>query len=403
MKTFNNININNNKEVINNMVCKRCGNKDPTYFYNGSKGYYCRKCVTFKRILLQDDLNNMEYDVSKDAGEYHFDYPLTKYQLNASINTLNYLKEGQDVLLHCVCGAGKTEIVVKSISSYLSRGLKVCYAISRREVVIELTYRFQKIFENSKVVSVYGSHHNELSGDLIVCTTHQLFRYYKTFDLLILDEVDAFPLSGNDMLMNIAINSCKGNIVYSTATLNDFLKKYLKLRSYKKVSLYIRPSLKPLIEPKVIYNLNIFNILYLIVLLKNMDNQCIIFVSSKKKCLNLYKVFKHLFSCTYVYSDLENRNDNIFRFKNKEYQFIFSTTVLERGITIKDVNVIVLHDRKDAFDKSSMIQMIGRVGRNYKNPYGSAYILANTINQDITNCVKEIKEANKIYEMSILR
>lgn len=384
------------------MECKRCGNKDPTYFYKGTKGIYCKKCVAFKRILLNEELNKLDYDISKFAGEYHFDYPLTKYQLAASLETLEYLRGGYDVLLYCVCGAGKTEIVVKSISSYLSRGLKVCYAISRREVVIELAYRFKNIFKKSKVISVYGDHHDEIIGDLIVCTTHQLFRYYQTFDLIILDEVDAFPLSGNETLMNIAIKACKGNIIYSTATLNDFLNKYLTKRKYKEVNLYVRPSLKPLIVPKVIYGLNGTNILLIGILIRKMTNQCIIFVSSKKICRLLYKIYKHIYKCTYVYSDLEERNDNIFRFKNKEFQFIFSTTVLERGITIKDVNVIILFDRKEAFDKSSMIQMVGRVGRNYKNPYGQAYILTNNFNKDINNCIKEITFANKKYEMSIL-
>ena len=384
------------------MECKRCGNKDPTYFYKGAKGFYCRKCIGFKRVLLDEELNELDYDVSLDAGEYHFDYPLTKYQQTASLNTLAYLKRGDDVLLHCVCGAGKTEIVVKSISSYLSRGLKVCYAISRREVVIELSYRFSKIFLNSEVTSVYGNHHSKLTGDLIVCTTHQLFRYYHTFDLLILDEVDAFPLSGNETLMNIAHNACKGNIIYSTATINDFLADYLKRRNYKEVALYIRPSLKPLIVPKVIYNINLFNILLLGILMKRMTNQCIIFVSSKKMCLLLYQLFKRFFNCTYVYSDLIERNDHIFKFKNKEYKFIFSTTVLERGITIKDVNIIILYDRKNAFDKASLIQMTGRVGRNYKNPTGEAYILSVLKNREINNCLNEIKEANRIYEMSLL-
>lgn len=384
------------------MECKRCGNKDPTYFYFGSKGYYCRKCVGFKRILLEEELNKLDYDISKDAGEYHFDYPLTKYQQKASIETLNTLKEGKDVLLHCVCGAGKTEIVVKSISSYLSRGLKVCYAISRREVVIELAFRFKKMFVNNNVVAVYGDHHKELTGDLIVCTTHQLFRYYKTFDLLVLDEVDAFPLSGNETLMNIALNACSGNIIYSTATLNSFLSKYLEKRKYQEVSLFIRPSLKPLIEPKVIYNFNIVNYILLFALMKKMTNQCIIFVSSKRLTYLLYKVFKKFFNCTYVYSDLDNRNENIIKFKNKEYQFIISTTVLERGITIKDVNVIIIYDRKNAFDKSSLIQMTGRVGRNYKNPTGYAYILSSSINKEVKECINEIKEANHIYEMSIL-
>lgn len=29
---------------------------------------------------------------------------------------------------------------------------------------------------------------------LVICTTHQLMKYYQAFDLLIIDEVDSFPL-----------------------------------------------------------------------------------------------------------------------------------------------------------------------------------------------------------------
>ena len=384
------------------MECKRCGNKDPTYFYKGSKGYYCRKCVGFKRILLNEEINSKDYKIQELISDYHFDYPLTIYQKEASSKTLKYLKEGFDILLYCVCGAGKTEIVVESISDYLKRGLKVCYAISRREVVIELSTRFQTIFNKAKVVSVYGDHSDVLDGDLIVCTTHQLFRYYQTFDLLIIDEVDAFPLSGNETLMNICIKSCKGNIIYSTATLNNFLIKYLRIREYKQVSLYVRPSLKPLIIPSVIYGINIINYLYLFFLLKKEQNQVIIFCSSKKICTRLYSIYKHVLNCTYVYSDLDKRNENIIAFKNKEYKYIFSTTVLERGITIKSVDIVVIYDRKDAFNKASLIQMCGRVGRSITNPYGSSYILTSCFSKEINNCVKEIRKANKEYAMSIL-
>ena len=384
------------------MECQRCGNKDPTYFYKGSKGYYCRKCVGFKRILLNEELDSKNYNIQELISDYRFNYPLTKYQLEASNKTLKYLKENKDVLLYCVCGAGKTEIVVESISDYLKRGLKVCYAISRREVVIELSKRFQTIFTKAKVVAVYGDHNDELYGDLICCTSHQLFRYYQTFDLLIIDEVDAFPLSGNETLMNICLRSCKGNIIYSTATLNNFLIKYLRIRKYSKVSLYVRPSLKPLIVPKIIYGISIINYLYLFILLKKERNQCIIFCSRKKLCLGLYRIFKLFFNCTYVYSDLNNRNKNILDFKDKKYNYIFSTTVLERGITIKDVDVIILYDRKNAFNKASLIQMCGRVGRSITNPYGNCYIITSTLSKEIKNCLKEIKRANKEYELSIL-
>lgn len=382
--------------------CPRCENEDPNYFYKGKKGEYCRKCVGFKRILLTEELNPLNYDVSNDASDYKFTYSLTKYQKEVSIKTLDLLKNKKDVLLHCVCGAGKTEIVVDSISYFLSLGLRVCYAISRREVVIELTQRFKTIFKFANVVSVYGDNHKELIGDLIVCTTHQLFRYYKTFDLLIIDEVDAFPLSGNETLMNIAINSCKGNLVFSTATVNKFLKDYLSKREFEEVRLYIRPSLKPLCVPKVIYNLDLVNLIILFLIMKKEKNQTIVFVSSKSRCRILYLIFSKFFNCTYVYSDLNIRNQNIKDFKDKKYQFIFSTTVLERGITIKDVDVVISFDRDKSFDKSAIIQMAGRVGRGVGNSDGKVIILSSCKSKDIDESIKEIKEANEKLAMSIL-
>lgn len=374
------------------MECVRCGNKDPSFFYKGSKGYYCRKCINFARTLLEEDLEPLDYEIGQNVQDYEFKYDLTIDQKRASRQCLQGLKNG-DVLLYCVCGAGKTEISVESISYYLARGLKVCYAIARKEVVIELTARFSKIFNDAKVVGVYGGHHDVLAGDLIICTTHQLYRYYKTFDLLILDEVDAFPLKGNETLMNISLNSARGRIIFSTATVDNELKNILEKRKYTEVKLYVRPSHKPLIIPKVIYLFKYLNIIYLAYILKNMKNQCIIFVPNKKLCKSLYYIFSKIYSCTYVYSDLDSRRENINDFKNKKYKYIFATTVLERGITIRDVNVVILLFDK-TFDEANIIQMLGRVGRNYKNPYGEAYILSNQFNPIIKSTLNYLKEAN---------
>ena len=105
------------------MKCPRCSNTDPAYFYKGSKGYYCRKCIRFSRVLLKEELEGFDYEVDPEASEYAFSYELSKDQKEASDRCLRALENG-DVLLHCVCGAGKTEIAVESIASYLARGLK---------------------------------------------------------------------------------------------------------------------------------------------------------------------------------------------------------------------------------------------------------------------------------------
>ena len=109
------------------MECKRCGNKDPNFFYLGSKGYYCRKCVRFKRILLNEESEELLYDIDANHNNYELSFNLTKYQKEASDKLCNYINYGYDVLLNSVCGSGKTEIVVECIKEYIKKGLKVCY------------------------------------------------------------------------------------------------------------------------------------------------------------------------------------------------------------------------------------------------------------------------------------
>ena len=374
------------------MECLRCGNRDPRYFYKGHKGYYCRKCIRYSRVLLEEEPETFSYEVSDEAGEYRFDYPLTPVQLEASNKCLKDLQKN-DILLHAVCGAGKTEISIASISDYLNRGLKVAYAIPRKEVVIELEKRFRKIFHKADVVSVYGGHHERLSGDLIICTTHQLYRYYHSFDLLVLDEVDAFPLKGDQTLMNICLNSCKGRILFSTATIDEWLLMVLKKRQYQKVEVYTRPSGNPLSIPEIFFVNQYLGFIGLYMIMKRMAKQCLIFVPSKKLCHIMYRIFSRLFSCTYVYADLEERNRNILIFRNGERKFCFTTTVLERGITIKGISVII-YDYGNIFDQSNLIQMLGRVNRGIGDNEGKTFLFTDRYSRKLSQTMKYLKEAN---------
>ena len=381
--------------------CPLCKNRDSEYFYLGSKGLYCRKCIRFKRVLIEEDLASIDYQINDEAYNYTYSFPLTKYQKIASHKCLSEIKR-KNVLLHCVCGAGKTEIVVETMAHYLKDKRKICYAIARKEVVIELEKRFKILFPKAKVVSVYGGHHSELYGDIIVCTTHQLYRYPKTFDLLILDEVDAFPFKGDDVLFEIAKTSCIGHIIFSTATIDGRLIQELKEGKTSLVSLDLRPHLKPLIVPKLVCSIKAYLLVYLLILIRRSKRQMIVFVSSKQMAKNLCFVYKFFTSATYVYSDLKNRRKNIDDFKNKKVKVIFATTVLERGITIKGVSVVILNFHDGVFDEASLVQMLGRVGRDFNDPYGDAYILTNKRSRSIKKAINTIRKAND-NALSILR
>ena len=170
------------------MQCPRCLNTNKEYFYKGSRGWYCRRCISFGRVMLEEENEPVSLSsISEGSEEYALQYPLTEKQAEIAVKCAQLI-DRMDVLLHCVCGAGKTELVVYSIAKMLKAGKKVCFAIPRRQVVLELRERLAQYFPHAKVIAVCGGHTSETDGDLIICTTHQLYRYYQAFDLLILDE-----------------------------------------------------------------------------------------------------------------------------------------------------------------------------------------------------------------------
>jgi competence protein ComFA len=84
--------------------------------------------------------------------------------------------------------------------------------------VIELEERIKSAFPSNSVTSVYGGHTSNLEADIILLTCHQLYRYEHYFDLLIIDETDAFPYQGNEILHTYFNKSLKGNFIMMSAT-----------------------------------------------------------------------------------------------------------------------------------------------------------------------------------------
>lgn len=178
------------KEIREHLKCLRCGNENPLYFYEDNGTWYCRKCIAFGRLDVGEAPQKKSYRKVHVHCDYHLKYPLTKKQKQAIHEILVHLKRQCDVLVYAACGAGKTELVMEPIKQYLNAGKKVGFAISRRQVVLEIKERMSVAFPMIDVIAVCEGHTKIVDADLIVCTMHQLHRYYQTFDLLVMDEVD---------------------------------------------------------------------------------------------------------------------------------------------------------------------------------------------------------------------
>ncbi len=379
------------------MKCPRCGNLQKSYFYKGSHGYYCRKCIGFGRLLLEEDETSLELQaIQEDCSEYTMQYPLTKFQEAVSKECQMNIRT-QDVLLECVCGAGKTEMVLASIADALNENRKVCFAIARRQVVLELSERLKTYFKKAKIIAVCGGHTDEIDGDLIVCTTHQLYRYQGQFSLLILDEPDAFPYRGDEVLHGIAQHACIGHVIYLTATPDNYLLSRVQEGTMRHIVLNKRPHGHDLPVPRLcIYPSIVLFWVLLRWINKHTCNPRIIFVPTIKTASILGKILSIFMKCYVCTSESEDRDRIIYEFKKESNGIMIATTVLERGVTIPKADICVWHANHSVFDEAGLIQMAGRAGRSFTSPEGDVLFLCSEKTELVQLCKEKIEQANHV-------
>lgn len=342
------------------------------------KNLYCRKCIELKG-------EKVSFDYKVKAGGYCLKYNLTKEQKKASDFILNCVKNNQNCTLNAVCGAGKTEIIYDTIKYSLNNGKKIGIAIPRRDVVIELKERISKDFD-VKVIAVYGGETKCLNADIVIFTTHQAHRFIEYFDVLILDEVDAFPYSNNLVLQNI-ISKCSKVFVYLSATMPKYLANNKNLQHYHLNKRYHGFDI-PVPKCSVCFSFK----RRLKKLLKRYKNKVVLVYFPTIKLQK--EVFK-LIKCDYVVNSKSNdRKELLNKIKSMDKGVIFTTTVLERGITIKDVQVIVYNAEHKLFNSDTLIQIAGRAGRKKDYYKGDVIFICKDKNKEIRKSIRKIKKCN---------
>ena len=377
-------------------VCPRCGNKDPAFIgvKNGEK--YCRRCIGFNGNLVKEEKTDAK------PVRLSLAYSLSKEQKTLSDSIVENYKNGIDTLVYAVCGSGKTEISYGVIGYAMSKGLKVGFALPRRDVVIELYMRLKDAFPSNKIVAVYGQHNDVLVGDCVILTTHQLYRYPKYFDLLVMDEIDAFPFKGDETLVAFFKASLRGHCVMMSATPSKAIIKEFSRPGHDMLSLRTRYHKKPIPVPKAAISFGPLKYLLLIKKLreyKKKGKQCLVFVPSVAQAESLFSFTKWFVpNGNYVSSKRVKRSEIIELFKKGKYRYLITTAVLERGVTIRDLQVIVFGSDNQIYDSAALIQIAGRAGRKADAPKGEVLFLANQESEGMKDAINEIKYCNTFLQ-----
>jgi competence protein ComFA len=333
---------------------------------------------------------------------------LSPAQSAASTEALNFLSRPQSnqssqsqysktFLLWAVTGAGKTEMIFPLLEAVLSRGGRALVATPRRDVVLELAPRLAKAFpQYTRTVLYGGSEDRWENGALTLATTHQLLRFQEAFDLVLIDELDAFPFHNDPTLHFAASKCCKktGSTVYLSATPPPLLQRAAARRRLACARVPVRYHRKPLPVPKRMTIPALTQIVRrgklphrLIKPLQHSINrsaQIFLFVPYVRQVEPLVQLLRRHSSLLNIKPNTiegtsskdAERNDKVTAFRNHTIQLLVSTTILERGVTIPRSDVFILDASNPMFDAASLVQMAGRAGRSADDPFGLVYFAA---------------------------
>ena len=391
------------------LFCQRCNSSILEEWYLPIGAYYCRGCLLMKRVRSDQALYYFpqedfpKQDVLKWCGQ------LTPFQEKVSEGLIRAVEKKEPTLVHAVTGAGKTEMIYQVVAKVIDDGGSVCLASPRIDVCLELYKRLQNDFA-CDIALLHGESEPYFRTPLVIATTHQLLKFYHAFDLLIVDEVDAFPYVDNTMLYYAVKNSVKedGLRIFLTATSTDELDRKVHTGELKRLSLPRRFHGNPLIIPKPVW-LSDFNrcleksqlsskLKTYIEKQRRTGYPLLIFTSEIKKGEKLKEILQVHFpdeNIGFVSSVTEDRLEQVQAFRDGELTILISTTILERGVTFPCVDVFVVEANHRLFTKSSLIQIGGRVGRSMDRPTGELLFFHDGLNASIKKAIKEIKQMNK--------
>ncbi|WP_205010774.1 DEAD/DEAH box helicase [Streptococcus parasanguinis] len=390
--------------------CFRCGSMiDQKLWKLSEEVLYCRACIQLGRIRSDQRLYAIAQQDFEGQEVLNWKGTLTSYQQEVSDGLIQAVKEKRNALVHAVTGAGKTEMMYQVVANAIKNGKAVCIATPRIDVCIELYGRMKGDF-SCPISLLHGESEPYFRTPLVIATTHQLLKFYQAFDLLIIDEVDAFPYVDNPMLYKATQNAIKkeGNTLFLTATSTDELDKKVKKKEIIRYSLPRRFHGNPLVVPEIKWVPKIrekiekgripYELLQLIKKQRQTHYPLLIFVSEIELGQQLTENLKKYFpkeTVGFVSSQTTDRLRMVEEFRNRAITMLVSTTILERGVTFPFVDVFVLESNHKLFTKSALVQISGRVGRSKERPTGKLLFLSDGITREMKKAIKEIKEMNQ--------
>ncbi len=354
-----------------------------------------------KNRFIVDSLNTKKYEIEGKKEKVRkflelLPFELTRAQKKVIKEIYDEISDGKIVnrLVQGDVGSGKTAVATVMLIYMAENGyqgaLMAPTEILANQHYLGMKERLEKIGLRVGLLtsSVKGKKKTEIleaiaNGDIdIVIGTHSLIEdnvVFKKLGLIVIDEQHRFGVNQRNKLRE---KGFLGNLLVMTATP---IPRSLALSIYGDLDLSIIDELPPgrtPIKTKWIANDKDLSIMYDFIYKKvNSGNQAyfvapLIETSDKMALKSVDKVSEEIerrfsdkkIGIIHGKMKAKEKDEVMFKFKNKEYDILIATTVIEVGIDVPASTIMTIYNA-ERFGLSALHQLRGRVGRGSKQSY----------------------------------
>ncbi|MGV0167900.1 DEAD/DEAH box helicase [Furfurilactobacillus sp. WILCCON 0119] len=394
--------------------CERCQTwhaSDQVRLATGT--YFCPACLTLGRVTSRQQLVGLPEQNAFNPPVHPLTWQgeLTRLQTACAQVIVTVFQQRRQHLLWAVTGAGKTEMLFPGLADALARGDRIAVASPRVDVCLELAPRLKRAFAGVPIAVLHGRQTRPYAyRQLTVCTTHQLYRFYHAFDVIVVDEVDAFPFAHNPRLAVAVATARKltGATLYLTATPSRALLRdvhhgrltlsYLPLRFHGHVLPELTVRLAINWRRQLARHHLPAGLLRVLSQFIKREQRFLLFVPHVAQLAVVAKILTRVFpklTFATVHATDPERLEKVTAMRERQVQGLITTTILERGVTLPGIDVLILGADDPVFSSAALVQMAGRAGRSADRPTGLVCAWVSTQTRTIKEAQRQIRLVNR--------
>jgi len=359
------------------------------------------------------------YSFSKDnllqeEFEAAFEYEETEHQLAAILEVKKDM-EADSPMDRLVCGDvgfGKTEVAIRAAFKAVMSGKQIALLCPTTILAFQHYRTFSKRFENYPVQVDFISRfktpaeNKKIKAKLkegridIIIGTHSLLSstiQYKNLGLLIVDEEQRFGVIHKETIkkikksvdcLTLTATPIPRTLHLSLTGLRDLSLIETPPRDRKKIETFVLEDNESILKQAITRELNRHGQVYVL------HNKVKTIEAVARMITNLIPIAR----IAILHGQLPE--DDIERismeFMNYEYDILISTTIIESGIDIPNVNTLLVMNAQN-FGLSQLYQLKGRVGRSDRQAYSYFfYPSKNILNEVAEKRLNTLQEYNEL-------